>query len=117
MNPFVQQPKETKLVSAAVVSSATVVSKKIVNAIVAERSRTGAVSFDEEIYAKVLVKGGWEWVFVLCQNPEFRVSVNCEKLKVQFNSSNATATAGSILPGGPRECGFSWTNDKRLNYN
>ncbi|KAI5323053.1 hypothetical protein L3X38_032125 [Prunus dulcis] len=42
MNPFVQQPKETKLVSAAVVSSATVVRKKIVNAIVAERSRTGA---------------------------------------------------------------------------
>ncbi|CAL9000288.1 unnamed protein product, partial [Prunus brigantina] len=78
-NPYMAQPKETKLVSAAVVSSATVVSKKTVNAIVAERSRTGAVSFDVEIYAKVLVKGGWEWVFVLCQNPEFRVSVDCEK--------------------------------------
>ncbi|KAL6276518.1 hypothetical protein ACE6H2_020119 [Prunus campanulata] len=36
------QPKETKLVSDAVVSSATVVSKKIVNAIVAKRSRTRA---------------------------------------------------------------------------
>ncbi|KAH0996697.1 hypothetical protein GBA52_020561 [Prunus armeniaca] len=75
MNPFVQQPKETKLVSAAVVSSATVVSKKIVNAFVAERSRTGAVSFDVEIFAKVLEKGGWDGngylFFVKIQNLGF----------------------------------------------
>ncbi|CAB4283032.1 unnamed protein product [Prunus armeniaca] len=74
-NPYMAQPKETKLVSAAVVSSATVVSKKIVNAFVAERSRTGAVSFDVEIFAKVLEKGGWDGngylFFVKIQNLGF----------------------------------------------
>ncbi|KAI5323155.1 hypothetical protein L3X38_032227 [Prunus dulcis] len=96
IDPFVQQPEETKLVPVVVVASPTVVSNQIAKAIDAEKSRTG-VSFNVKIHAILRVKGGgWEWILSGLQ--KYEVSVDCEKLKVPFNSSNTTATAGSVLP-------------------
>ncbi|XP_021817894.1 NDR1/HIN1-like protein 10 [Prunus avium] len=106
IDPFVQQPEETKLVLVVVVASPTVVSNQIAKAIDAEKSTTGAVSFNVKIQAILRMKGGWEWIFSGLK--KYEVSVDCEKLKVPFNSSNTTATAGSISPGGPRKCFFQW---------
>ncbi|CAB4283070.1 unnamed protein product [Prunus armeniaca] len=58
IDPFVQQPEETKLVPVFVVASPTVVSNQIAKAIDAEKSRTGAVSFNVKIHAILSVKGG-----------------------------------------------------------